>query len=297
MLRAHTVACVVLRVGATCNRDVKGYSGIALLQRGRLQREPVLDEWEKDYIQDDPPFESLVNDTSSKTNGAESVSGTTGDWAWDGVDNGLRSSSTCVTRSDSRANSPIDGYTTSPADTPCVFGVDDRDEGSHCMLDGEKYGSFGWCYTSADKTSWGSCSEGCPLYGYAGELGKEIETLKSEIARLGGSVDNVNSTTAIGGSEPAHPVVNISKSTEAARAKANNSIEEQVPTKSTSAANSTSTGINSSTSAMNTPSMYGFISSRTLTRSPKASVMGNVSMIKNNKHINTKSPAIRFFES
>lgn len=48
----------------------------------------------------------------------------------------------------------------STAGTPCVFGADFRDEGSHCIPEFE-YGSRGWCYTRMDQTSWGSCSESC----------------------------------------------------------------------------------------------------------------------------------------
>lgn len=69
----------------------------------------------------------------------------------------------CVTKKEPRAYSV--SYTTAPAGTPCKFGLDPRDEGFHCVLDDGKYGSYGWCYTSTDMQSWGSCSEDCPLYG------------------------------------------------------------------------------------------------------------------------------------
>jgi len=83
--------------------------------------------------------------------------------------------STCITREDPRASSTF--YTTSPAGTPCVFGVDPRDEGSHCIMEGGKYGSFGWCFTSKSRQSWGSCSESCPLFGPAKTLGAKIKEL------------------------------------------------------------------------------------------------------------------------
>merc|ERR1719401_1217783 len=69
----------------------------------------------------------------------------------------------CTTRVDDRVDAF--GYTTAPTGSTCVFGVDPRDEGSHCIEDNGQYGSYGWCYTSADAASWGSCSENCPLYG------------------------------------------------------------------------------------------------------------------------------------
>jgi len=87
--------------------------------------------------------------------------------------------STCITREDPRASSTF--YTTSPAGTPCVFGVDPRDEGSHCIMEAGKYGSFGWCYTSKSRQSWGSCSESCPLFGPSKVLGAKINKIDSEL--------------------------------------------------------------------------------------------------------------------
>lgn len=82
----------------------------------------------------------------------------------------------CVTKEDPRAYHWL--YTTSPAGTACVFGVDPADEGHHCILSDGKYGSYGWCYTSKDKSSWGSCSENCPLYGLTGLLGRKVNELR-----------------------------------------------------------------------------------------------------------------------
>ena len=59
---------------------------------------------------------------------------------------------TCATRMEDRAKSWF--ATVAPADTPCLFGVDPMDEGAHCILDGGKFGSFGWCWTSEDKGAW-----------------------------------------------------------------------------------------------------------------------------------------------
>jgi len=91
----------------------------------------------------------------------------------------MTSLSTCITRKDPRVSSTF--YTTSPAGTPCVFGVDPRDEGSHCIMEAGKYGSFGWCYTSKSRQSWGSCSESCPLFGPSKVLGAKINKIDSEL--------------------------------------------------------------------------------------------------------------------
>lgn len=82
-------------------------------------------------------------------------------------------SATCITRDDPRVQTFVTHV--SPAGTPCVFGVDDADEGSHCIYDNGVYGSFGWCYTSKEGSSWGSCSESCPLYGPFDILGTKLD--------------------------------------------------------------------------------------------------------------------------
>lgn len=79
----------------------------------------------------------------------------------------------CKTRVDPRVHSTM--YETSPEGTECVFGVDDADEGSHCIFDDGQFGSFGWCYTSKDKSSWGSCDESCPLAGPFKILGTKVD--------------------------------------------------------------------------------------------------------------------------
>mmetsp|Transcript_122404 Transcript_122404/g.357321 ORF Transcript_122404/g.357321 Transcript_122404/m.357321 type:complete len:412 (-) Transcript_122404:113-1348(-) len=85
----------------------------------------------------------------------------------------------CVTRYDSRATAF--GYFTSPPGTECVFGMDARDEGTHCILDNGEYGSYGWCYTSSDRTSWGSCSVVCPLFGASKVLGDRIDRMRADM--------------------------------------------------------------------------------------------------------------------
>jgi len=88
----------------------------------------------------------------------------------------------CVTKDDPRANSFA--YTTSPPGTRCVFGVDERDEGWHCILDdGDDYGSYGWCFTSKSRDTWGACSETCPLVGQAKQIGNMIRGAREEIKK------------------------------------------------------------------------------------------------------------------
>lgn len=88
----------------------------------------------------------------------------------------------CVTRSDPRATSY--GPSTAPEGSPCVFGVDDRDEGYHCIPDGGLYGSFGWCWATSFKTSWGSCDRGCPLFGPDQVLQAGMDSLQRDVNEI-----------------------------------------------------------------------------------------------------------------
>lgn len=90
--------------------------------------------------------------------------------------------SSCVTRKDQRVAA---WFVETAADgTPCVFGVDHRDEGSHCILDTGKYGSNGWCYTDADASAWGSCEQGCPLHGSAAKVEQRVQKLSDAVGKL-----------------------------------------------------------------------------------------------------------------
>jgi len=88
-------------------------------------------------------------------------------------------STNCTTRFDERVQSMI--QVTSPPGTPCVFGLDPRDEGAHCIFDDGQYGSLGWCYTGANKEAWGACGESCPLYGQAQILDRKIDQVLEEL--------------------------------------------------------------------------------------------------------------------
>mmetsp|Transcript_49058 Transcript_49058/g.116726 ORF Transcript_49058/g.116726 Transcript_49058/m.116726 type:complete len:243 (+) Transcript_49058:104-832(+) len=73
-------------------------------------------------------------------------------------------------------------YRTAAPGSKCIFGVDDRDEGGHCIIDDmAKTGSLGWCWTAEDRSEWGSCTEGCPLYGQEAALEDKIKEQWEEI--------------------------------------------------------------------------------------------------------------------
>jgi len=88
---------------------------------------------------------------------------------------------TCVTNKDRHASWFSE---TAAEGTQCVFGVDSRDEGNHCIFDAQqRYGEFGWCWTNKDKSEWGSCSEGCPLFGPAKKLMLKVDRFASVVSR------------------------------------------------------------------------------------------------------------------
>lgn len=90
----------------------------------------------------------------------------------------------CTTHLDPRQDRPLSFILSSqPAafGAQCMFGVDARDEGSHCIYDNAKYGSFGWCYTKEDKGEWGSCDQSCPLWGAAKKLEGRIDLLTQKV--------------------------------------------------------------------------------------------------------------------
>jgi hypothetical protein len=88
----------------------------------------------------------------------------------------------CVTRFEPRATTTVLTSLARPG-TSCVFGADERDEGSHCIMD-ISYGSYGWCYTNKARTEWGSCSEKCPLSGQAALLERRINAMDGLVAKL-----------------------------------------------------------------------------------------------------------------
>jgi len=105
----------------------------------------------------------------------------------------IEAQANCTTQEDVRVEAF--GYTTSPAGTQCVFGVDLRDEGYHCILDEGIYGSYGWCYTDIGASSWGSCSENCPLFGPLKKLAKKLDSVKGTLDHQGEELDELASST------------------------------------------------------------------------------------------------------
>lgn len=93
--------------------------------------------------------------------------------------NATANDTVCATKHDDRARAWF--AETSPVGTPCVFGVDPRDEGSHCIYENGDYGSNGFCWTNEDKSAWGSCNEYCPLYGQPASLGKKLDGVADSI--------------------------------------------------------------------------------------------------------------------
>jgi hypothetical protein len=173
----------------------------------------VLDTYEKDFAQDanNPldadyvPGETELAEAHPQTPGSaespespespKSPTSTTTEFHVD-LARRARVFHICATWNDIRANSL--SYTTAPEGTPCKFGLDARDEGSHCIFDNGKYGSNGWCFTS-DDFEWGSCNEHCPLYGANAALSKQLQKTNEKLDKL---VERVGRTAG----DAKHPV-------------------------------------------------------------------------------------------
>lgn len=70
------------------------------------------------------------------------------------------------------------------AGSHCWFGVDDRDEGYHCIDVDGNLGTNGWCWTANEKTAWGKCGDGCPLAGADKVLADKLDSLNEKVDRL-----------------------------------------------------------------------------------------------------------------
>lgn len=140
--------------------------------------EPAKDAKAKD---EEPAKDAKGDETSDKANSTAATGNTTDGANATNASNGTNASNVtgmemgCGTRKDPRAQAWF--AVTSPVGTPCIFGVDDRDEGDHCIFDDGEYGTNGWCWTSEDKSSWGSCNDKCPLYGAGATLGNKIDNV------------------------------------------------------------------------------------------------------------------------
>eukprot|EP00931_Biecheleriopsis_adriatica_P091452 TRINITY_DN65339_c0_g1_i1.p1 TRINITY_DN65339_c0_g1~~TRINITY_DN65339_c0_g1_i1.p1 ORF type:complete len:298 (-),score=53.60 TRINITY_DN65339_c0_g1_i1:35-904(-) len=91
-------------------------------------------------------------------------------------------SETCLTAE----TDEVDGWFTfvSPAGSRCVFGVDTRDEGEHCIDQGGDHGANGWCWTSEAVRSWGKCKDDCPLAGADKVLADKLDSLEKRLQKL-----------------------------------------------------------------------------------------------------------------
>jgi len=116
---------------------------------------------------------------ASNTSDVANTSGNSTNDTANATTNVTNVSTKCATRLDDR----IQSWFSSPAlpGSPCIFGVDVRDENSHCIYDGGLYGSFGWCFTTSDRSEWGACNEHCPLYGAPSSLGKKIDKVSKKL--------------------------------------------------------------------------------------------------------------------
>jgi len=146
-------------------------------------KEPLLDE---DYIHDannslEKFTEKGQRDTRTTQEDSNQDLDSMSDPAADANANGSDESPICVTKADPRAVAA--GYMTAAPGTPCIFGVDVRDEGWHCVVDPE-YGSFGWCFTDNVRRSFGSCSEDCPMSGPRGVLQRKIDAMDKAVSEL-----------------------------------------------------------------------------------------------------------------
>merc|ERR1719163_2505356 len=69
---------------------------------------------------------------------------------------------------------------TAPKGTPCIFGVDPRDEGRHCIFDQGKFG----------------CNDNCPLYGMHAALGRRIDSVGEQVDDVSKQLEEMLGTTA-----------------------------------------------------------------------------------------------------
>jgi hypothetical protein len=135
-------------------------------------------EAEEPVVKEGPSSESP--DNSSNTSSSNITNVTTAPPESDAQEtSGEANVTKCATKKDPRATSWW--IETAPEGTPCVFGVDARDEGAHCILESEEFGSNGWCFTKEDKSQWGSCNGDCPLQGPNAALGEKLDSVAESV--------------------------------------------------------------------------------------------------------------------
>lgn len=189
-----------------------------LLDRARANSRksgaPPLDyAMDVDYLHDaNNPLEDIVSSPGDSPGGPGASSGRRRPWTWSGekeeyqapvppTDSKTFSEDVgCTTVETSSATLSIfSSDTVSKPGTPCVFGADVRDEGYHCIMDAGKHGLYGWCYTTKDGSTWGSCSEYCPLSGQAGILERRIDAMDKLVAKVLAKVRGINDSVYASG--------------------------------------------------------------------------------------------------
>jgi len=119
----------------------------------------------------------------------------------------------CGTREDGTATGVdwVGGASEASPGTACVFGIDLRDEGGHCIME-TQFGALGWCYTRKDKSEWGSCNEHCRLAGLDGVLEAKADAVAAKLNEVSDRLDRLkgcgkNLTNATDGEEHPGPEV------------------------------------------------------------------------------------------
>merc|ERR1719375_1833232 len=132
------------------------------------------------------PATNVSGAEASETNKTDASAATTGEdisqEVSEATTNATNASVGCATRADDRIQSWF--ASAAAPGSPCIFGVDVRDESSHCIYEDGAYGSFGWCFTASDRSEWGACNEHCPLYGAPSALGKKIDSVAAKIDKV-----------------------------------------------------------------------------------------------------------------
>lgn len=152
----------------------------------------------------------------------------------------------CVTRDEPRVTSNF--YETSPSGSLCIFGLDDRDEGNHCVYDDGKYGTYGWCYTDDARSSWGACSENCPLQGQAQILGGKIDEVLEKLDKAAEKHDTILNKLTTTTEAPAAENTEVKDTAAHASNATADEAADAAPT-TADAANATASGANTTANA------------------------------------------------